>query len=102
MSITRIKSYGLADGAVTTEKISNNVSLGVKISNIQIANSSYSVLDDTAVALEGGYLVITGSGFASGCQVIVGANTASSTTFVNSRHSTTQQSIGCQRQTSRQ
>ena len=84
MSITRIKSYGLSDGAVTTEKISNNVSLGVKISNIQIANSSYSVLDDTAVALEGGYLVITGAGFASGCQVIVGANTASSTTFVNS------------------
>jgi hypothetical protein len=84
MSITRIKSYGLSDGAVTTEKISNNVSLGVKISNIQIANSSYSVLDDTAVALEGGYIVITGAGFASGCQVIVGANTASSTTFVNS------------------
>ena len=84
MSITRIKSYGLSDGAVTTEKISNNVSLGVKISNIQIANSAYSVLDDTAIALGGGYLVITGAGFAAGCQVIVGANTATSTTFVNS------------------
>jgi len=84
MSITRIKSYGLSDGAVTTEKISNNVSLGVKISNIQIANSAYSLIDDTAVALGGGYIVITGAGFAAGCQVIVGASTATSTTFVNS------------------
>jgi hypothetical protein len=84
MSITRIKSYGISDGAITTNKISGDVSLGVKIASVQIANSSYSILDDTAVALEGGYLVITGSGFASGCQVIVGANTATSTTFVNS------------------
>jgi hypothetical protein len=84
MSITRIKSYGISDGAITTNKISGDVSLGVKIASVQIANSSYGVLDDTAVALEGGYLVITGSGFASGCQVIVGANTATSTTFVNS------------------
>jgi hypothetical protein len=84
MSITRIKSYGISDGAITTNKISGDVSLGVKIANVQIANSSYSILDDTAVALEGGYLVINGAGFASGCQVIVGANTATSTTFVNS------------------
>jgi len=84
MSITRIKSYGISDGAITTNKISGDVSLGVKITSVQIANSSYSIIDDTAVALEGGYLVITGSGFASGCQVIVGANTATSTTFVNS------------------
>jgi hypothetical protein len=84
MSITRIKSYGISDGAITTNKISGDVSLGVKIANVQIANSSYGILDDTAIALEGGYLVINGAGFASGCQVIVGANTATSTTFVNS------------------
>lgn len=57
---------------------------GPKISNVSIANSSYTILDDTAIALEGGYLVITGAGFASGCQVIVGSSTATSTTFVNS------------------
>lgn len=61
-----------------------NIGGGPKISNIQITNSSYVVLDDTAVALPGGYIKITGSGFASGCTVIINGTSATSVTFVDS------------------
>lgn len=55
-----------------------------KITNIQVTDNTYTVLDDTAVALTGGYIKITGTGFASGCQVLVGTTAATSTTFVSS------------------
>ena len=55
-----------------------------KITSVAIANSSYTILDDTAVDTAGGYIVITGTGFASGCQVIINDVLASSVTFVNS------------------
>jgi len=62
----------------------SNISAGVKISNIQVTNSGGTVLDDTAVDTAGGYILLTGSGFASGCQVIINNVPATSTTFVNS------------------
>ena len=55
-----------------------------KISNIQITDSSYNVLDDTAVDVSGGYVKITGTGFASGCNVLVNQTTATSVTYVSS------------------
>ena len=55
-----------------------------KISNIQVTDSGGTVLDDTAVDIAGGYIKITGTGFASGCQVIVNNVPATSTTFVSS------------------
>ncbi len=55
-----------------------------KISNVSIANSTYAVLDDTAIATDGGYLVITGTGFTSGSQVLIDRTPALSTTYVNS------------------
>lgn len=55
-----------------------------KITNVQVTNSSYTVLDDTAVDTNGGYIKITGAGFVSGCYVIVGTTVATSTTFVTS------------------
>jgi hypothetical protein len=56
------------------------------VTSVQIANSTYDVLDDTAANTSGtSYLVINGSGFTSNCIVIVGATNATSTTFANSK-----------------
>jgi alpha-tubulin suppressor-like RCC1 family protein len=55
----------------------------VRIANVSIANSSYTVLDDTAVDTAGGYIVITGAGFNSGAQVIIGDTNATSVTRVS-------------------
>jgi hypothetical protein len=56
---------------------------GPKISSIIVTNSSYTNLDDTAVDVAGGYIKLIGSGFASGCQVLVGTVAATSVTFVS-------------------
>jgi len=57
---------------------------GPTISQIQITDSSYNVLDDTAVNTAGGYIKITGTGFGAGAVVIIGSVNATSTTVVNS------------------
>lgn len=54
------------------------------ITQIQITNSSYVVLDDTAVSTSGGYIKITGTNFTAGSQVVIGNVTATSVGFVNS------------------
>lgn len=62
----------------------------VRITNVQITDSSYNVVSDTVVrATSGGYIKITGVGFVSGCVVSVGSPgagnlAATSTTFVSS------------------
>ena len=55
-----------------------------KISNIQITDSSYTVLNDTSIDTNGGYFIVNGSGFVTGAEVAAGDTIASSTTFVNS------------------
>lgn len=55
-----------------------------KITSVQITDNTYTALDDTAVDLTGGYIRITGTGFVTGCQVLVGTSIATSTTFVSS------------------
>jgi len=72
---------------ITTDNIqtSSIYSLqGPRITTIQITNSSYVVLDDTAVSTSGGYIKITGTGFTSGSQVLVNSIAATSTTYVSS------------------
>jgi hypothetical protein len=56
---------------------------GPKISSIIVTDSSYNNLDDTAVALEGGYIKLIGEDFAAGCQVLIGLTPATSVTFVS-------------------
>jgi Concanavalin A-like lectin/glucanases superfamily len=56
---------------------------GPKISAVQVTNSSGTVLDDTAVDVAGGYVLLTGSGFEPGCQVLINTTPAVSTTFVS-------------------
>jgi hypothetical protein len=57
---------------------------GPTIANVSIANSSYTILDDTAVSNAGGYVVITGTNFTTGAQVLFGSTSATSVTFVDS------------------
>ena len=61
-----------------------NVLGGPKITAIEVTDSSYNVLDDTAVSLTGGYIKITGTGFTTGCRVLINNTPASSVTFVDS------------------
>jgi hypothetical protein len=91
MALTQVTTDGIADSAITQEKISSSVQLGSgggsggpKITQIQITNSSGTILDDTAVALGGGFIRITGTGFAAGAQVIVNNTPAVSTAFTSS------------------
>ena len=56
---------------------------GPKISSIIVTDSSYVNLDDTAVALEGGYIKLIGEDFAAGCQVLIGLTPVTSVTFVS-------------------
>jgi hypothetical protein len=56
---------------------------GPKISSIVVTNSSYSNLDDTAVDVAGGYIKLIGSGFATGCQVLVNNTPATSIAFIS-------------------
>jgi hypothetical protein len=56
----------------------------VNISSIQIANSGFTALDDTAVSTAGGFLIINGTGFQSGATVRVQGTSANSVAFVSS------------------
>ena len=54
------------------------------ISNVQITNSSWTVLDDTNIHLDGGYIIINGSGFEANAQVLIGNSIATSVSVVSS------------------
>jgi hypothetical protein len=85
-----ITNFGLQSGGYTGSQgaIGFTGSVGIgggpKIVNIQVTDSSYTVLDDTAVSLSGGFVKITGSGFESGCRVLVNNTPATSVAFIDS------------------
>ena len=85
MAVSRITTPAIADEAITQAKIAASVDLGgaIKIANVQVANSSWNLLDDTAVDTDGGYVLVNGTNFASGCNVLVGNVAATSVTFVS-------------------
>jgi hypothetical protein len=83
MPLTQITTSSIANGAVTLAQLAPSATPGPKITQIQITNSGGTVLDDTAISLSGGYIKITGTGFAAGAQVIVNNTPASSTTFTS-------------------
>lgn len=55
---------------------------GPKITNLQITDNSWTVLDDTAVDTAGGYVLITGTNFVSGALVYFNQTPANSVAFV--------------------
>ena len=107
MSFTQISATNIANGSILPVQVSaafqaeyatqaelavvantantaNTLAGGIlKVSNVSVSNSTYTVLDDTAVNTGGGYIVVTGAGFQSGATVIVDTTTATSTTFVD-------------------
>ena len=54
------------------------------ITTIQITDSSYNAIDDTAANTTGGFVVITGSGFVSTPTVIFGSTAAPAISFISS------------------
>jgi hypothetical protein len=90
MPLFKIKTHSLKDYSVGTEKFSNTAvvafaqTLTPKVRLANVANSAFNILDDTAVNIGGGFIVLTGTDFQSGAQVLVGNTPATSTAFVNS------------------
>jgi alpha-tubulin suppressor-like RCC1 family protein len=95
MALTQIQAGSIEPGAINTSDLGANVTatyatyaavaanLTPRITTVNVANSSYTVLDDTSVNTSGGYLVITGANFQSGAIVTVQDTNATSTTYVN-------------------
>ena len=81
---TKISTDNIQAATLATIGSGGGGGSGPRISNVQIANVSYSVLDDTALGLSGGYLIINGTGFQNGCTVVVNSNLATSVSFVSS------------------
>lgn len=75
---TKISSDNIQASTLAT------IGSGPKVSQIQVCDSSYNVLDDTAVDIAGGYIKITGTGFKTGATVTVNRQQATSVTFVSS------------------
>jgi alpha-tubulin suppressor-like RCC1 family protein len=70
----------VVDGTVTADGLTPPLS----ITSVEITDNAWTVLDDTAVGLDGGYVQLHGVGFAPACLVQVGTVNASSTTYVSS------------------
>jgi len=99
MPLTRIQTQNLQEGAVTNQVLSDateasfattesvaqvTASLATKVTTVNVANSSFAILDDTAVNVGGGYIVLTGENFQSGATVLIDTIAAPSVTRVNS------------------
>jgi hypothetical protein len=75
---------------IDTEQLSNTVtaafagSLEPKVLYANVTNGAFSVIDDTAVNVGGGYIVVTGSEFQSGATVLIDTTPAAAVTYVNS------------------
>jgi hypothetical protein len=78
----------MAISKIVQNSLSDEISLGAKIQSVQVANSTYVIKDDTAVNVGGGFIVVTGQGFQSNCQVLISdgttSNLACSVSFVSS------------------
>ncbi len=95
MPLTKLQAGSFETGAIDTSDLSSNATiafsstsafanaLAPKITTVNVANSAFSVLDDTAVNIGGGYIVITGANFVSGASVLIDTTPASAVTFVN-------------------
>jgi hypothetical protein len=90
MTIQKLPGAAIVPGTITVTQLDSSTATvistggGPKITAISITNNAYTVLDDTAVSVSGGYIKITGTGFVTGCTVIIGAIVATSVSFISS------------------
>ena len=87
---TKILGDQITAYTINTEQLSNTATaafaktLAPKILYANVTSNTYSVLDDTAVNVGGGFIVITGAEFQSGATVLIDTVAASAVTYVNS------------------
>ena len=82
---TQARRAGNWPALLVTETPGSGGAPSMTVSNVAVTDGSYTVLDDTPyISTAGGYIKVTGTGFASGCVVYVGGTAATSTTFVSS------------------
>jgi len=90
MTIQKLPGSAITPGTITVTQLESSVATTVqtggspKLTNIQVTDNAYTVLDDTAVSVAGGYIKITGTGFVTGCSVIIGSVVATSVSFISS------------------
>jgi hypothetical protein len=90
MPIQRFPGRAFVENSLPATVFSTDVA-GPRIANIQVTDSNYSVTGAANVSTAGGYIRINGTGFVSGCTVIIGSlaagavpNVAPSVSFINS------------------
>lgn len=87
---TKIIGNQITSYTINTEQLSNTATaafaktLAPKILYANVASNTYTILDDTAVNVGGGYIVVTGAEFQSGATVLIDVTPATSVTYVNS------------------
>jgi alpha-tubulin suppressor-like RCC1 family protein len=86
MAFTQISSTNIQPNTVVDYATYSTftTSLAPKIASVNVANSAFTVLDDTAVNVGGGYIVVTGENFATNVTVLVDTTQASAVTRVSS------------------
>jgi alpha-tubulin suppressor-like RCC1 family protein len=86
MPFTKITSTNIAANTVASyAEFANFASaLAPRVSYANVANSLYFTVDDTAVNVGGGYIVVTGANFQSGATVLIDTVQASAVTYVDS------------------
>lgn len=92
MALTQIQTSSISSTVL------DNIAAGnPAISNAQIANSSWSLVDDTAIGPSNSYFILNGNNFASGCLVFINNIPAASVTRVSAtqlRVSTSSANVG--------
>jgi IPT/TIG domain len=76
---------------MTTQVSINNIQTATltsiarpRVTNLQVANSTYVPTGATTVSTSGGYLLLTGTNFITGAAVVIGTTNATSVGFVSS------------------
>jgi hypothetical protein len=85
----KLKGTAIQAGTITVTQLETSVANtvqtggGPKITSVQVTDNTFVPLDDTAVDTAGGFIKINGSGFVSGCSVIIGSQSASAVSFLS-------------------
>jgi len=90
MAFTKINPTNISNYAIGSQQLSNTAvaafaqALEPKVLYANVASNTYTVLDDTAVNVGGGYIVVTGAEFQTSATILIDTTPATSVTYVNS------------------